>query len=131
MSSNLLSLCVIFPLLLKTELLGSGDNSGGSGSSEKGQSELGESESADGVKNTREVLAVNEHLVGIAPVDNDDQLSVILSKVNKSNSASLNVVSKDLKICQPNAQSSNTSKSALKDPSGVVSRTISSSILLY
>ena len=100
MSSNLLSLCVIFPLLLKTELLGSGDNSGGSGSSEKGQSELGESESADGVKDAGEVLAINEHFGGVAPVNNDDQLAVIFSEVNKSNSASLNVVSKDLKLSQ-------------------------------
>ena len=108
MSGNLLSLCACFPLLLETELLGSGDNSGGSGSTEKWQSELGESESADGVKNSGEVFAINEHFVGIAPVNNYDQLSVVFSEVNKSNSACLNVVSKDLKLSQPNVESSNT-----------------------
>ena len=114
MSGNLLSLCASFPLLLETEFLGSCDNSGGSGSTENRQFELGESESADGVKNTREVLAIDEHFVGVAPVNNDDQLSVIFSEVNKSNSASLNVVSKDLKISQPKVGSSRSGYSATK-----------------
>ena len=100
MSGNLDGLAASLPLLLKTELLGRCDDGGGSGSTEKGKSELGESESADGVKDAGEVLAINEHFGGVAPVNNDDQLAVIFSEVNKSNSASLNVVSKDLKLSQ-------------------------------
>lgn len=100
MSGNLDRLTTSLPFLLKTELLGRCNDGGGSGPTEKGKSELGESESADGVKDAGEVLAINEHLVGVAPVNNNDQLAVIFSEVNKSNSASLNVVSKDLKLSQ-------------------------------
>ena len=71
-------------------------NSGGSGATEDWQSEFGEGKSAHGVEAAGEVLAINEHLLGVDPVNNDNKLAVILSEVNVSNSTGFDVISKDL-----------------------------------
>ena len=95
------------------ELVGLGSlvNSGGPGAAEDGQSELGEGESAHGVQAAGEVLAIDEHLLGVNPVHDDNKLAVILSEVNVSDSAGFDEISKDLQIRH--------------------TLTISSSILLY
>ena len=85
-------------LLGELELLGGLGDSGGSGTTEEtGDDELGHGESAHGVEAAGEAFTINENLFGVDPVDNDDELAVILTKVNKSGSASLHKVSKDLK----------------------------------
>ena len=76
--------------------LGSLVDSGGPCATEDWQSEFGEGKSAHGVEAAREVLAINEHLLSVNPVNNDNKLAVIFSEVNVSNSTSFNVISKDL-----------------------------------
>lgn len=62
--------------------------------------ELGEGEPAEGVEHTGHVGAVNEDGPVVGPVDDHDELAVVLAKVNISNSARLHVSSNGLKESQ-------------------------------
>lgn len=90
----------LVPLLLETLGLPGLHDVAGAGATLNTELELGESETAERVEHAGHVGTNHQHSLVIAPVNDHDQLAVVLAKVNISDSASLNVSSNGLKGSQ-------------------------------
>ena len=85
------------PLVLQVVSLGGLLDSSGSGSSEQVESEPGQSESLKGQQHSWIISdSINENSVIFGHINNDDQLSVILSEIDETNSTWFNDVSNSL-----------------------------------
>ena len=78
------------PFGVEAELFDGLEESAGSGSTLDGDNELGKSKSLDWVEDSWEVNSVNEGSVLISEVDDDDDLAVVFSEVDESNSSCFN-----------------------------------------
>jgi len=86
------------PFSIKIESLGSLDDGSSSGTSQKWESELGASKSRQWIDNSWEgtIWAVDKDSGVVNEVSNNDELSVIFTVIDKTNSSWLNEISKTL-----------------------------------
>lgn len=86
------------PLSIKIELLGSLGDGSSSGTFQKWKSELGASKSGERIGNSWEgtIWAVDEDSGVVKEIDDNDELSVIVSVIDKANSSWLDEISKTL-----------------------------------
>ena len=86
------------PLGVQIKLLSSSGNSAGSCSSEKWKSQLSEGKSNNWIDASWEVSnAIDKHSVGVKDIDNDNNLSIVLSEIDIAYSTCFNEVSNSLK----------------------------------
>ena len=80
------------PLGSEAGLLGGFDEGSSAGATLEGDLHSGQRQSLQRHNHSWEVLGINEHAVLVSDVDDGDHLSVVVTEVNKGNSASFNEV---------------------------------------